>query len=189
MQSVTLERYTVALENGREVVIRNVPALQCQKCSETAFWPDVSRLLIHLGEASEHDDFEFPSTGDISPEEIRAVRRDLMLSQARMADMLGTQKNTYALWEQGRRHPTGPSRMLIRLMSILAQPISRMSSWPVLPHHEVELDHVPMGGFTEISALQQIDLMNILQDTYRHHAGIQATASTRTAIPEPECVY
>lgn len=54
--------------------------------------------------------FEFPDP------EVRAIREKTGLSQARFATLIGVSKRTLENWEQGRLHPTGPARALLRIL-------------------------------------------------------------------------
>lgn len=46
----------------------------------------------------------------------RAIRRHLKLTQAQMAQFLGTSVSGYRKWEQGQRQPSGAARTLLRVM-------------------------------------------------------------------------
>lgn len=48
--------------------------------------------------------------------EVKAIREKTGLSQTRFALLLGVSKRTLENWEQGRRHPTGPARALLKLL-------------------------------------------------------------------------
>ena len=48
--------------------------------------------------------------------EVKAIREKVGLSQTRFAGLIGVSKRTLENWEQGRRHPTGPARALLRLL-------------------------------------------------------------------------
>ena len=65
---------------------------------------------IAQGTAQPTRTFEFPDP------EIKAVRERLGVSQERFAILLGVSRRTLENWEQGRRHPTGPARSLLRLV-------------------------------------------------------------------------
>jgi putative transcriptional regulator len=54
-----------------------------------------------------HTEFEDPEVGKI--------RAEYGLSQAKFAAMLGISVRTLQNWEQGRRHPHGPARVLLRV--------------------------------------------------------------------------
>jgi len=54
--------------------------------------------------------FEFPDP------EVKAIRENLGVSQDKFAMILGVSKRTVENWEQGRRHPTGPARSLLRIV-------------------------------------------------------------------------
>ena len=49
--------------------------------------------------------------------QVHAVRERTGLSQSQFARLLGVSKRTLENWEQGRRHPTGPARALLKLVS------------------------------------------------------------------------
>lgn len=49
--------------------------------------------------------------------DVREVRERTGLSQSSFATMLGVSKRTLENWEQGRRRPTGPARVLLRIFS------------------------------------------------------------------------
>lgn len=55
--------------------------------------------------------FEFPET------EVRALREQFGLSQDKFAHLLGISVGTLRNWEQGRRKPEGPARVLLRVVS------------------------------------------------------------------------
>lgn len=54
--------------------------------------------------------FEYPEP------EVRAIREKTGLSQSRFAVLIGVSKRTLENWEQGRRHPTGPARALLKIV-------------------------------------------------------------------------
>jgi putative transcriptional regulator len=51
----------------------------------------------------------------LPPHDIRAIRHGLAKSQAEFARMIGVSVSTLQNWEQGRRHPEGPARALLRV--------------------------------------------------------------------------
>jgi|SRR5690554_6090655 len=53
---------------------------------------------------------EFPTP------EVKLIREKVGLSQTRFALLIGVSKRTLENWEQGRRHPTGPARALLRIL-------------------------------------------------------------------------
>ncbi len=48
--------------------------------------------------------------------EVKAIREKTGLSQIRFAILIGVSKRTLENWEQGRRHPTGPAKALLRIL-------------------------------------------------------------------------
>lgn len=56
--------------------------------------------------------FEFPET------EVRALREQFGLSQDKFASLVGISVGTLRNWEQGRRKPEGPARVLLRVAAL-----------------------------------------------------------------------
>ncbi len=64
--------------------------------------------------------------------DVAALRAGFKLSQAKFAGLLGISVDTLQNWEQGRRAPDGPAKVLLRVAAAhpealldVAQPISR----------------------------------------------------------------
>ncbi|MFA7250396.1 MAG: helix-turn-helix transcriptional regulator [Dehalococcoidia bacterium] len=55
--------------------------------------------------------------GDWPPEAVRRLRASLGLSQADLADRVGTRQQTISEWETGARNPRRMSRRLLRLVA------------------------------------------------------------------------
>lgn len=53
---------------------------------------------------------------NVDADGVRAVREATGLSQAQFARLIEVQIGTLRNWEQGRRHPTGPARALIKAL-------------------------------------------------------------------------
>lgn len=53
---------------------------------------------------------------EIREPEVKAIREKVGLSQNRFAMLIGVSKRTLENWEQGRRHPTGPAKALLRIL-------------------------------------------------------------------------
>jgi len=53
--------------------------------------------------------FEFPET------EVRSIRQQFGLSQDKFAHLVGISVGTLRNWEQGRRKPEGPARVLLTI--------------------------------------------------------------------------
>jgi putative transcriptional regulator len=49
------------------------------------------------------------------PADIIRTRARLRLSQRKFAQLLGISENTLQNWEQGRRRPTGPAKVLLKV--------------------------------------------------------------------------
>ncbi len=58
--------------------------------------------------------------------EVKAVRAKTGLTQEKFALLVGVSKRTLENWEQGRRHPTGPARALLKILN--ADPVGAMKA-------------------------------------------------------------
>ena len=47
---------------------------------------------------------------------MKAIREKMGVSQDKFAVILGVSKRTVENWEQGRRHPTGAARSLLKIV-------------------------------------------------------------------------
>lgn len=48
--------------------------------------------------------------------DVKSIREKTGLSQRNFAALIGVSKRTLENWEQGRRHPTGPAKTLLRIL-------------------------------------------------------------------------
>ena len=53
----------------------------------------------------------------LEPSEIQAIRQKQTLSQEDFADLFGVSIRTLQQWEQGRRQPQGPARVLLKVIA------------------------------------------------------------------------
>ena len=53
---------------------------------------------------------------EIKEPEVKVIREQTGLSQTQFARLIGFSKRTLENWEQGRRHPTGPARALLKIV-------------------------------------------------------------------------
>ena len=56
-------------------------------------------------------------TFNLEDPNVAAIREEYGLSQEKFAALLGISVRTLQNWEQGRRHPHGPARVLLRVAS------------------------------------------------------------------------
>lgn len=49
--------------------------------------------------------------------EVKKIRQQINLSQDKFAKLIGVDVGTLRNWEQGRREPTGPAKVLIRAIA------------------------------------------------------------------------
>lgn len=102
------------LEDGTEVPIRSetdwarVDAMTDEDIERAvAEDPDAAPLLT---------DEQLAAMRVVWPADIAATRRRLGLSQAEFAAWFGISPGTLRNWEQGRRVPEGPARVLLRVI-------------------------------------------------------------------------
>jgi len=65
---------------------------------------------IRRGELKASRVFEYPDP------DAKAIRERLGISQSRFAAIIGVSVRTLQNWEQGRRHPEGPAKALLRVV-------------------------------------------------------------------------
>ena len=62
----------------------------------------------------------------VEKQEVRQIRESLSVSQGDFASLMGVSVDTVQNWEQGRRTPTGPARVLLTIVQhqpdILTEP-------------------------------------------------------------------
>lgn len=66
--------------------------------------------------------FEYPES------EVRALRKRFGLSQDKFAHLVGISVGTLHNWEQGRRHPEGPARVLLRVADLHPEVLLEVTS-------------------------------------------------------------
>jgi putative transcriptional regulator len=60
-----------------------------------------------------------------APEDVKAIRSKLGMSQVEFAQMIGVSVATLRNWEQGRRSPEGPALALLRIASAEPKAVTR----------------------------------------------------------------
>ena len=78
---------------------------------------DFDELIKSVREAGKIKRDEMPSSRSFMfrPDDIKKIRSKLGLSQSEFALLIGVSVSTLQNWEQGRRHPEGPARALLRI--------------------------------------------------------------------------
>lgn len=64
----------------------------------------------------------------MDPADVRLIRKKLEKSQSEFALMIGVSVSTLQNWEQGRRHPEGPARALLKIVSDNPEAVARSLS-------------------------------------------------------------
>lgn len=52
----------------------------------------------------------------IEEPQVKAIRTKIGMTQNKFAALIGVSQRTIENWEQGRRHPTGPARALLKIV-------------------------------------------------------------------------
>jgi putative transcriptional regulator len=65
---------------------------------------------IKRGETAASRRHDFPAP------DIKAIREGIGFSQSKFATLIGVNIRTLQNWEQGHRHPTGPAKVLLKLV-------------------------------------------------------------------------
>lgn len=78
---------------------------------------DFSQLVASIKQAGRIRRGEMPPSRsfEFQPADIKAIRMNLGKSQSEFALMIGVSIATLQNWEQGRRHPEGPARALLKV--------------------------------------------------------------------------
>jgi putative transcriptional regulator len=80
---------------------------------------DFERLIANLSDVLAHTDDDLSLGGGLrlpSAIDVAAIRKKTGLSQAAFALRVGVPVGTIRNWEQGRRAPQGPARVLLALL-------------------------------------------------------------------------
>jgi len=65
---------------------------------------------IMRGDAKPSREFE------LDEPDVKGIRESIGFSQSKFAALIGVSVRTLQNWEQGHRHPTGPARVLLKLV-------------------------------------------------------------------------
>ena len=97
--------------NGEEVTVPSASHLWCPSCGE---------IVLRFGEAKHLHQQALAiyrsRHGLLAPDEIRAIRERLGLTQTELARLLRLSANTVARWEAGRNVQTTPLDLLLRML-------------------------------------------------------------------------
>lgn len=75
-------------------------------------------LLASIQEAGriQRGEAEASRTFDLPEPNVKAIREGIGFSQSKFAALIGVNVRTLQNWEQGHRHPTGPAKVLLKLV-------------------------------------------------------------------------
>ena len=72
---------------------------------------------VREGGAILRNEMDASRTFVVDEPDVAAIREEYGLSQTKFAALLGISVRTLQNWEQGRRHPQGPAKVLLRVAS------------------------------------------------------------------------
>ena len=80
---------------------------------------EFKKLVTSIEQAGRIKKGELPASRrfEFSPPDIKKIRKKLNKSQSEFAFMIGVSLSTLQNWEQGRRKPDGPARVLLQIAS------------------------------------------------------------------------
>lgn len=79
---------------------------------------DFAELIASIKEAGkiQRGEMEASRSYEFSEPNIKAIREKLGFSQSKFAALIAVNVRTLQNWEQGHRQPTGPAKVLLRLV-------------------------------------------------------------------------
>ena len=79
---------------------------------------DFNELIASIEEAGKikRGEIEASKRYEFSEPDVKSIRENVGFSQSKFAALIGVNIRTLQNWEQGHRHPTGPARVLLRLV-------------------------------------------------------------------------
>ncbi|HRY23550.1 MAG: helix-turn-helix domain-containing protein [Geminicoccaceae bacterium] len=84
--------------------------------TKTAFAAIEAGLADAIAHARGEPDRGTESRYPIGAVDVQAIRRRTGLSQERFCALFGISRRTFVKWEQGERRPTGPARVLLKVI-------------------------------------------------------------------------
>jgi putative transcriptional regulator len=77
-----------------------------------------NELIASVKEAGKikRGEIEATRTHDFPAPDIKAIREGIGFTQSKFATLIGVNIRTLQNWEQGHRHPTGPAKVLLKLV-------------------------------------------------------------------------
>jgi len=78
---------------------------------------ELPNVRVDRVEITAHD-ARVPPPPMYSPEQIRAIRHELSVSQQVFAELLNASASAVRAWEQGTRAPDGPTRRLLQIVEL-----------------------------------------------------------------------
>ena len=79
---------------------------------------EFDELIASIQEAGQiqRGEIEASRRYEFAEPNIQAIREKLGFSQAKFADLIGVNRRTLQLWEQGHHRPTGSAKVLLKLV-------------------------------------------------------------------------
>jgi HTH-type transcriptional regulator / antitoxin MqsA len=119
-----VREYTV----GRRSAVVRDEFMRCRACAEEFYLPGQMDAVQRRASAAIRDE-----EGLLLPEEIRAMREGLGLSQAEFERLLGVGPKTVVRWEKGTVFQNKATDALLRLLNADRENVRRLSQWHQVP--------------------------------------------------------
>ncbi len=84
-------------------------------------------LLTSVQEAGKimRDEMQPSNVYTFEEPDVKAIRERISFSQSKFAALIGVSLRTIQNWEQGHRHPTGPAKVLLKLVMVDPESVFR----------------------------------------------------------------
>lgn len=119
-----VREYTI----GRRSAVVEDEFMRCEACAEEYYAPGQMDAVQRRASAAIRE-----QEGLLLPEEIRAIREDLGLSQADFERLLGVGPKTVVRWEKGTVFQNKATDALLRLVGADRENARRLSQWHQVP--------------------------------------------------------
>lgn len=113
---------------GRRSAVVRDEFMRCPVCAEEFYLPGQMDAVQRRASAAIRDE-----EGLLLPEEIRAIREGLGLSQADFERLLGVGPKTVVRWEKGTVFQNKATDALLRLLRADRENLRRLSQWHQVP--------------------------------------------------------
>lgn len=173
-----VREYTI----GRRSAVVQDEFMRCPACAEEFYLAGQMDAVQRRASAAIREE-----EGLLLPEEIRAIREGLGLSQADFERLLGVGPKTVVRWEKGTVFQNKATDALLRLLNADRENVRRLCQW----HQGVPsirqsgtMSRVPIEELLQLSVAERIQLVEDLWDSIAADPEAEALVNIKDAIRE-----